>query len=365
MSEHNMGHLKYLDVVAMSDAELVKKKEATYMGSWKRAGGRSAWFMFRRNMDRLMQMLAPPRDEIQFSLLDLNDVIEESEESALEKGGDCTVDFSVMKYLRDSFIAEDIFRQIESDPNSGADGTVLACLRDLRCYAMLIEAEMINRGVLRAPDEVKVLYEAPQTDTYGLIAAETGRTRKEVKDMIHDLFYKPKTPENMTRARTLDPIRSEIETITTKRVGDISLTESVVERTFQPRTPEDGGQHAALVPWLVPFDYFAKQKISPEFYNKFWRELGRSGMWVLEAYVESHTMPVGLRSCYDLRGNSWVIKLDRCPADLREYFPNLSFELNMKEWEELPSYQKPLYTWLTGGNKYQLAEQNVAWRKDQ
>lgn len=139
--------MKYLEAVAARDVALLREKEVTYQGSWKRAGGRSAWFMLRRNMDRLLTMMAPPKDEIGFSIHDLDDAIARARETDHE----VTCDESVVRYLRDCFVSEDIFAKITENPE-GDDGTVLACVRDLRCYLILVEAEMMARGEIVSPE---------------------------------------------------------------------------------------------------------------------------------------------------------------------------------------------------------------------
>lgn len=152
MSDRNtfMDHLTYLPDVAKSDLEVLAAKEATYQGSWKRAGGRSAWFMFRRNMDRLISMMAPPKfpEGESFSPGDMQDLVRQA---ALLDEDEITLSAPVASYLYQCWEAEDLFRKIEG-ASSGADGTVLACLRDLRRYAMLVEAEMLAQGVVEAEE---------------------------------------------------------------------------------------------------------------------------------------------------------------------------------------------------------------------
>jgi hypothetical protein len=127
----NLNHMPYLQKVAASDVEVIQHKEKTYQGSWKEAGGRSAWFMFRRNMDRLVGMMAPPpARKLAIANLRENEV---------------HLDSNTYRYLVACLKAEDIFSHIEAAPG-GEDGTALACLRDLRRYALLIEAEMVARG---------------------------------------------------------------------------------------------------------------------------------------------------------------------------------------------------------------------------
>lgn len=140
----DMKHMEYLESVVAEDVRTLREKEATYQGSWKRAGGRSAWFMLRRNMDRLLEMMRKPDDVHGFSIEDLDDAIEQ----AREKDADTNIDWSIIQYLRDCYVSENVFAKIRERPN-GADGTVLAVMRDLRRYCMLVEAEMMARGVVK------------------------------------------------------------------------------------------------------------------------------------------------------------------------------------------------------------------------
>lgn len=93
----NMEHLRYLDTVAQEDLTRLRRKEATYQGSWKRRGGIGAFMMLARKWDRLEQM-------------------------AKQNG-------------------YDIFKAIIHDEDPGVDGTILAEIQDLRCYLLLVEAE--------------------------------------------------------------------------------------------------------------------------------------------------------------------------------------------------------------------------------
>jgi hypothetical protein len=56
----DMEHMKYIDTVADNDCHHLRMKEKTYQGSWKKGGGRSAWFMLRRKIDRLLVMMGRP-----------------------------------------------------------------------------------------------------------------------------------------------------------------------------------------------------------------------------------------------------------------------------------------------------------------
>jgi hypothetical protein len=97
----NMKHMNYLDNVARHDLETLRLKEETYKGSWKKRGGVGTYMMLARKMDRLENFAA--------------------------KHG------------------YDIFQALMNDEFPGEDGTVLAEIRDLRCYLLLVEAEYLAR----------------------------------------------------------------------------------------------------------------------------------------------------------------------------------------------------------------------------
>jgi len=99
MSE-DMSHMNYIELVGRQDCATLITKEATYKGSWKKRGGVGAFMMLARKWDRIENMA------------------------------------EAAKY--------DIIELAISDP-SGADGTILAEIRDLRCYLTLVEAEFYAR----------------------------------------------------------------------------------------------------------------------------------------------------------------------------------------------------------------------------
>lgn len=134
-----------------------------------------------------------------------------------------------------------------------------------------------------------------------------------------------------------------------------------------PRTPDDGGQHASVTPWVVSGHpgWFAEHGVSAELAEKFWIRRA-PGVAVLEPFVQSETIPRVLRACYNLRGDgNWTLNVRQCPPDVRDYFPNLMLEKNMKEWEELPEWQRVLYEWIEEANKYALGEFTRAWHVEE
>jgi len=101
MANNDMRHMDYLERVMKEDLTTICHKENTYRGSWKKRGGIGAFFVAFRKVDRLEHIVAQH--------------------------------------------GYDIFTALDEDP-SGADGSALAELRDLRCYLTLIEAEIISRN---------------------------------------------------------------------------------------------------------------------------------------------------------------------------------------------------------------------------
>lgn len=87
-----------LEGVAEEDIRVLQEKERTYGGSWKKRGGAGAFMMLARKWDRI--------------------------ENIAEAAG------------------WDIFEVIQGQGMGGADGELLAEIRDLRRYLMLVEAEM-------------------------------------------------------------------------------------------------------------------------------------------------------------------------------------------------------------------------------
>jgi len=110
-------YLKYLGHIASIDIEQITAKERTYKGSWKKRGGIGASMMLLRKADRLENMLVANH--------------------------------------------YDIFGLIEAEPH-GKDGSALSEIRDLRCYLLLVEAEMMSRGVVPVMPILK-----PTSTAYG------------------------------------------------------------------------------------------------------------------------------------------------------------------------------------------------------
>lgn len=170
--EERYHHHPHLGRVATQDVEFLLERDRAYGASWKEAGGRSAWFMLRRKMDRLVQIMRRPESPIGFDPEKIRDsVVFEHDDVA---------------HLVDSYYAENIFAMVRRRPG-GEDGSALAEIRDLRRYLLLVEAEMVARGVL----EMNVVSSAPmptaepETKAYdppSLIATGGGLASVAAKD---------------------------------------------------------------------------------------------------------------------------------------------------------------------------------------
>jgi hypothetical protein len=103
----DVDHMDYLKNVVQKDILHLQLKESTYQGSWKKRGGIGAFMMLARKWDRIENMTFQDKNQY------------------------------------------DLFSMIEDEP-SGNDGTLLAEIRDLRRYLILVEAEMMARGVVES-----------------------------------------------------------------------------------------------------------------------------------------------------------------------------------------------------------------------
>ncbi len=129
-TEPDLRHLDFLERVAGLDVNQVEEKDRSYGGSWKRRGGVGVFMMLARKWDRLENMMANPQA-----------LVAGPKHPTKEQGEhEC--------FLWDKY---DIIGAIESQitrgqvPGDAPDGTVLAEVRDLRRYLLLLEAELLSR----------------------------------------------------------------------------------------------------------------------------------------------------------------------------------------------------------------------------
>ncbi len=96
----NQNNLSHLDHISKTDVNEILEKEKTYKGSWKKRGGVGAFMMLARKWDRIENMMQK--------------------------------------------IGCDIFALCREQDYSGEDGKILAEVRDLRRYLLLVESEMLE-----------------------------------------------------------------------------------------------------------------------------------------------------------------------------------------------------------------------------
>lgn len=95
-------HMSKIEEVAMRDVATLIQKERTYGGSWKKRGGVGAFMMLARKMDRIENIAQQH--------------------------------------------SYDVFSAVAAGGMDGEDGSMIAEIRDLRCYLNLVEAEMLTRA---------------------------------------------------------------------------------------------------------------------------------------------------------------------------------------------------------------------------
>ena len=137
----------YLQTVANEDVRFLIPRDLQYGASWKASGGRSAWFNLARKIDRLKELMRTPTPPPSFNFTNVQDTID-----AIVKGqrmpGTPEATAAMFTHLMNCYASEDVFQKIEADM-SGRDGSVLAEIRDLRRYLLLVEAEIVSRNPRR------------------------------------------------------------------------------------------------------------------------------------------------------------------------------------------------------------------------
>ena len=116
--ENKFAYHQHLADIAMADVDLVIAKDRSYGASWKKRGGTGAFMMLARKWDRLEELVGIGYDIF-------NGIANWQNWQKLDAGS------SLIK--------------------QGDDGTVLAEIRDLRRYLLLVEAEMVERGAVEKP----------------------------------------------------------------------------------------------------------------------------------------------------------------------------------------------------------------------
>ena len=143
-----------------------------------------------------------------------------------------------------------------------------------------------------------------------------------------------------------------------------------------PPTPEAGSQHSTLTPWGVGVGWRIKHNMAHEdgadrvtLFNAWWTQRGH--MWTLDPFVTFTSIPPELKGLYhkgesqDVRvDGGWLINIDLCPQDARDWFPSFHMEANAKELEGLLPWARTLYEWIQAEDKYRLKMAYRAWHRD-
>lgn len=353
--QDRFAYHRHLAAIAAEDVRLVTEKDRSYGASWKKRGGIGAFMMLARKWDRLDEILA--------------------------------IGFGY-----------DVFRGIAAarDPGTqGLDGTVLAEVRDLRRYFLLVEAEMVERGAVVPP---------PKPDMYSAVAASLGTDRPTARSAMLAASYGLGSIEgNLARAIELDDHFDRLEFLrawqrgddlaewfsdpapkrdgttevheTTHRVGDVSTTERVTKHTPappadrlghpygtsdqpQPVPIEDSNRHADRAVVAGSISLFGTRLLMSENLQKQFRPHGTKDLmrrppeleWnereflenippTASIYLRVPVSPVGLiASGWQL--NRWLLDdADRAQLDRRPR------EVNAVEFRELPEVWQGMYTW--------------------
>lgn len=332
---HDMRHMNYISAVAANDVSMLREKEATYQGSWKRAGGRSAWFMLRRNMDRILTMMKPPANDVQFSILDFDDALVESE----KEDKDFLCNPAVARYLRDCYLSEDIFAKIEERPDGG-DGTILACVRDLRCYLTLVEAEMMARGDVPATHAVNKGGGVSITTTLGVYDDDhrieiCGLTENQTKELAR---Y---ANEMVDRARA--PVK--------KVHADCEKVKDYVDGRFYAHEDPPKSE----LPWEIDAVRYGAVTGGPSVYTR------RGETYRLDPYVTLETpIPQNVSHLYFGEGGDYLyLNYAAMPEEIRALYEKIPFELNNREHELMTAAWRDLYEW--SNEKWRLKPKFAAW----
>jgi hypothetical protein len=381
----NKEHLRYhrhLGQIADADLNYIKRKDCQYDASWKKRGGVGAWFTIARPMDRLVNFV---------------------------ESGDHQYD---------------LFAKIGAEGLAGPDGSVIACVRDLRRYLLLVEAEMTQR--LEAPSDGRIYSDvskglcgldfeeaekrimawansASEDDTmYEKAAREMGITVREAKLRIFKSLYGggewPKGYEGGD-FETGGPVEPAVAVTNTPRPGESeeqTLSRSVEGRAELARRrdePEAKGplswnQSERRVPRYPDEPVTLPERAEPSGtwpWIASWIVVSSLGQRVAEAWHRGGTdtmtleprltaelwsiIPPEARDCYSplVPGGQadpvYWLRVWEAPSDERERWPSLAPELNHAEWQGAMEYAE-LYEWHEGPGKYILRPEWMGWRAE-
>lgn len=361
MRQHDMKHLGWLRHVAAADVAHLEMKEKTYQGSWKRAGGRSAWFMLRRKIDRLLEMMRRPEPPHGFTIEDMLDCVSDNRPT-----DEVTIDKSVAEFLTVSYMAENIFAMIRKDP-TGKDGSVLAEVRDLRRYLLLVEAEMVSRGAIEEP-EIK---DGSNTELYSRVFNATTAERTVPRYSDSDALAGEATAPRPRQPSREDPTIQEVHSVRGVVEGNLTDAEREAFRGLSPwlllktewRAASDHEGERVSLNVLYDEHGAGLMKLTPDL-----SEAQRFQLAMVvnsNASVASNLIKEALKCYVEVRGAKLhVLDVSRAPTDYRSAWPHFHGEYNAHELASVENWQRKLYFYDEAGTKWKIKPGFEAWLRE-
>lgn len=341
IKDRKFDYHRHIPGVQAADAAYVDRKDRQYDASWKRRGGVGAFFTIVRPWDRLESMLA---------------VMQSTTKNGVQ--------------------AYDILDAIGSEGLEGPDGSVVACVRDLRRYLLLVECEAMERHLAPLPDRQRA-----KSDRL-LFECGTDRCEKICEQCAQALSMKNGSyalVDNGTQHFFCDDFCAELWKNRGRiRVADEDHPQQHQERfrpsasareQESPRTPADGGQHSSLAPWAVSTRWRFKHDMQvgaarEKIFDRFYVLRGRDIFVLNPSVFTTDAVPRELEDLYrrtPYSVDTYTLCIEDCPTDARDFFPDLQLEANHKELTEKEEWSRSLYEWFEAEGKYRLTKENLGW----
>lgn len=384
----NLRYHRHLNTVTKADVEYVATKDAQYDASWKKRGGRGAWFTIVRPWDRLESMLK-------------------------------------------RLYADDVFFGLNHEGLTGPDGSLIACVRDLRRYLLLLECEMMEQEEQRknAPRPLSTASfvaggagtaggsDASGTYSVGVDVVQPGSDKTVVTLRGKDRGVLDETDHLAIEKRLGEWVKdhqgsAEDGDIYSRMAEDLGVPRHRVKATLflmiyggrhvgetieelgkrvygeqlAGRRDVDGSQHAASYPFVMgwgalsrmgeemrdvwekrgPGMFVIEYRISPEKYRNLSPNLRNLFLPVYRAALPTDIFREAIGSyCQDkpIEGAipvSYWLDVAKVPEHERERWPRREEEQNASEWSGLMEFQE-LYGWHDEPQKFILREKHRAW----
>lgn len=285
---------QYLGQIADEDLNYIKRKDVQYAASWKRREGPGAFFTMARPWDRF------------------ENIARAGVVSNNEKG----LGAADIKPF-------DIFAIIQAQGLAGPDGSLIACVRDLRRYLLLLEAEMIDRYNKKI-----------QTHDWG------GKVKEATPE-----GFQPGTPED----------------------GGHHGTHGNAGHTCDSGSARGGGVASSL-----NASYGGGGASSDKPMQMFTASGGRGGssqplfLPAADGVQSEDDKLAGFDYLELTFGDTkyWILDRNKLTVDDREQLRPIQTEMNDKEYSLSPLWFRPLYTWNHSGNKWMLDDKyRQTWGK--